>query len=91
MIPAQAQNPSHATDETHALSRTFTLLLGHDGVAEGEQPEEDVDLGASQLHGLHQGVVVEAEAGVSQRVEGEVHRLGVLDKVDVGGEERRGG
>lgn len=57
---------------------TFFLLLGHDGVAEGQQPEEGVDLGVLQLHRLHQGVVVEREARVGQRVEGEVHRLRAL-------------
>lgn len=57
---------------------TFSLLLGHDGVAEGQQPEEGVDLRVLQLHRLHQGVVVEREAWVGQRVEGEVHRLRAL-------------
>lgn len=57
---------------------TFFLLLGHDGVAERQQPEEGVDLWVLQLHRLHQGVVVEHEAWVSQRVEGEVHRFCVL-------------
>lgn len=57
---------------------TFFLLLGHDGVAECQQPEEGVDLWVLQLHRLHQGVVVEHEARVGQRVEGEVHRICVL-------------
>lgn len=57
---------------------TFFLLLGHDGVAEGEQPEEGVDLGVLQLHRFHQSVIVEGEAGVGQSIEGEVHRLCVL-------------
>lgn len=57
---------------------TFLLLLGHDGVAEGEQPEEGVDLRVLHLHRFHQSVIVECEAGVGQSVEGEVHRLHVL-------------
>lgn len=57
---------------------TCFLLLGHDGVAEGQQPEEGVDLRVLQLHRLHQGVVVEREAWVGQRVEGEVHLLRAL-------------
>lgn len=58
--------------------RTFFLLLGHDGVAEGEQPEEGVDLGVLQLHRFHQSVIVECEAGIGQSIEGEVHLLCVL-------------
>lgn len=57
---------------------TFFLLLSHDGVAEGEQPEEGVDLGVLRLHRFHQSVIVEREAGVGQSIEGEVHRLCVL-------------
>lgn len=57
---------------------TFCLLLNHDGVAEGEQSEEGVDLGVLQLHRFHQGMIMEFEAGVGQRVEFEVHRLCVL-------------
>lgn len=56
-------------------------------MAEGEQPEEGVDLGVLQLHRLHQSVIVEGEAGVGQSVEGEVHRLRVLS----GGREKNGG
>lgn len=59
---------------------TFFLLLGHDGVAEGQQSEEGVHLGVLQLHRLHQGVVVEHEARIGQRVEGEVHPVCVLDR-----------
>lgn len=47
-------------------------------MAEGQQLEEGVDLGVLQLHRFHQGVVVEREAWVGQRVEAEVHRLCVL-------------
>lgn len=60
------------------LLPTFFLLLGHDGVAEGEQPKEGVDLGVLQLQRFHQSVIVESEAGVGQSVEGEVHLLCVL-------------
>lgn len=59
---------------------TFCLLLGHDGVAEGEQSKEGVDLGVLQLHRFHQGMIMEFEAGVGQRVEVEVHRLCVLSR-----------
>ena len=62
---------------------TFFLLLCHDGVAEGQQSEEGVDLWVLQLHRLHQGVVVEHEAGVRQRVEGEVHPLCMLREREV--------
>lgn len=57
---------------------TFFLLLSHDGMAEGQQSEEGVDLWVLQLHRFHQRVVVEHEAWVGQRVEGEVHHLCVL-------------
>lgn len=69
---------------------TFFLLLGHDGVAEGQQSEEGVDLWDPQLHRFHQGVVVEHEAWVGQRVEGEVHRLCVLLRARGGGGQERG-
>lgn len=57
---------------------TFFLLLSHDSMAECQQSEEGVDLWVLQLHRLDQGVVVEHEARVGQRVEGEVHHLCVL-------------
>lgn len=68
---------------------TFFLLLGHDGVAEGQQSEEGVDLWVLKLHRLHQGVVVEHEARVGQRIEGEVHCLCVLFRQRGGGVKQR--
>lgn len=50
-------------------------------MAEGQQPEEGLDLREAQLHILHQGVVVEGELGVCQRIEGEIHYLSVLGEV----------
>ena len=65
--------------------RTLALLLSHDGVAEGQEPEEALNLRDPQLHRLHQRVVVEGELGVGHGVEGEVHHLSVL-----GGRDRTG-
>lgn len=53
-----------------SLSLTFALLLTHDGVAERQQAEELVGVLVPDLHRLQQGVVVEAEVWVGQRVEG---------------------
>lgn len=47
-------------------------------MAECQQSEEGVDLLVLQFHRLHQGVVVEHKAGVSQRVGGEINRVFML-------------
>lgn len=58
-------------DTRHAfLSRTLTLLLTHDGVAERQKAEKIVGVVVPDLHRLQQGVVVEAEVWIRQRVEG---------------------
>lgn len=61
----------------------FFLLLSHDGVTEYHQSEEAVDLLVLQLHLLHQGVVVEHEVGVSQRVGGEINRVFMLQMEEI--------
>lgn len=78
MKTAQTQSVFHSFTQTHFPLLTFFFVLGHDGVAEGQQSEEGMDLRILQLHRLHQSVVIEGKARVSQWVEGEVHHLGVL-------------
>lgn len=58
-------------ENLHAfLSLTLALLLTHDGVAERQQAEKLVGVLVPDLHRLQQGVVVEAEVWIGQRVEG---------------------
>lgn len=52
------------------LSLTLALLLTHDGVAERQKAEKLVRVVVPNLHRLQQGVVVEAEVWIRQRVEG---------------------
>lgn len=53
-----------------AASLTLTLLLTHNGVAEGEQAEELVSARVSHFHRFQQLVVIETEVGVGQGVKG---------------------
>ena len=65
---------SRASDEVLA---TFAVVR-HDGVAEGEDPEEEVGVGVALLHLGEQVLVVELEGGLVEPVLGEVHALRVL-------------
>ncbi len=50
------------------------LLLWHDGVAQGEQAEELLDVGVlAHAHLVHQRLVEELERGLVLRVPREVH------------------
>lgn len=63
---------------------TFTLLLGHDSVAEREQTEELMHMGVSQIDGFQQAGVPELEPWVRQWVEGEIDWLWPLAGAEMG-------